>query len=75
MAARMEEHKGDKGNDSSFNCEDAGLLHDSGRKGRVEHHVLGYYRRVHEALQDGFQETHEQGILMCRYQSKPYLLG
>ncbi|PIK36892.1 putative nucleolar protein 9 [Apostichopus japonicus] len=64
MAARMEEHKGDKGNDSSFNCEDAGLLHDSGRKGRVEHHVLGYYRRVHEALQDGFQETHEQEMFL-----------
>ncbi|KAJ8041167.1 Nucleolar protein 9 [Holothuria leucospilota] len=56
---------------------------DSGRKGRVEHHVLGYYRRVHDALQDGFEEdeqregffqnvfkqTEEQEVKLCQNQT------
>ena len=35
----------------------------SGRIGRLDEHTMGYYRRVSEKIQEGFENAEEKGRL------------
>ena len=41
----------------------------SGRKGRIDEHTLGYYRRVSETIKDGFKDPSEKGFI------QPYFIA
>ena len=40
---------------------------DSGRVGRLEEHTMGYYRRVSDKIQEGFENEEEKGEILIFY--------